>query len=94
MLILFLRICNNLTIVKLFYDDEGRNKEVTSLGAPSPLVCFHHIDFTIKGVTFVLVPDGLNDRVFEKGLDEWRKSHPVQVTEDAGGDLVRDNTEL
>ena len=50
--------------------------------------------FLIKGVTFVLVPDGVNNRVFEKGLNEWRKSHPVQVNEDAGGDHVRDNTEL
>ncbi|KAG2346257.1 magnesium-dependent phosphatase-1 [Suillus weaverae] len=34
------------------------------------------------GVTFTLVPNGLNDQILEKGLKEWRKRHPVQVTED------------
>ncbi|KAG1769057.1 magnesium-dependent phosphatase-1 [Suillus placidus] len=29
-----------------------------------------------------LVPNGLNDQILEKGLKEWRKRHPVQVTED------------
>ncbi|KAG0696493.1 magnesium-dependent phosphatase-1 [Suillus ampliporus] len=37
------------------------------------------------GVTFTLVPNGLNVRILEKGLKEWRKRHPVQVTEDVVG---------
>lgn len=41
------------------------------------------------GVTFVLVPDGVNSRIFEKGLEEWRRRHPAQVLEDAGGDVER-----
>ncbi|KAI8977738.1 magnesium-dependent phosphatase-1 [Trametes punicea] len=35
------------------------------------------------GVTFCLVPNGLDDRSFERGLSEWRKRHPVEVVEDA-----------
>lgn len=38
------------------------------------------------GITFIHVTDGLNGRVLEKGLEEWRKRHPVEVVEDAGGD--------
>jgi len=34
------------------------------------------------GVTFTLVPNGLNDRILEKGLREWRKRHPVQIIDD------------
>ncbi|KAG1761408.1 magnesium-dependent phosphatase-1 [Suillus occidentalis] len=37
------------------------------------------------GVTFTLVPNGLDDQILEKGLEEWRKRHPVQVTEDVVG---------
>ncbi|EJF61912.1 magnesium-dependent phosphatase-1 [Dichomitus squalens LYAD-421 SS1] len=41
------------------------------------------------GVTFCLVPSGVNDRSFEQGLAEWRRRHPVEVTEDApGGDAA------
>ena len=36
-----------------------------------------------SGVTFCLVPSGVNDRVFEHGLSEWRKRNPVEVAEDA-----------
>ncbi|KAF9061558.1 magnesium-dependent phosphatase-1 [Rhodocollybia butyracea] len=36
------------------------------------------------GVTFCLVRDGVDDRTFEKGLAEWRKRHPEEVTEDIG----------
>ncbi|KAI1793683.1 magnesium-dependent phosphatase-1 [Ganoderma leucocontextum] len=35
------------------------------------------------GVTFCLVPSGVNDRSFEQGLAEWRRRHPVEVAEDA-----------
>ncbi|KAI0824373.1 magnesium-dependent phosphatase-1, partial [Trametes gibbosa] len=38
------------------------------------------------GVTFCLVPSGVDDRTFERGLAEWRKRHPVEVAEDAAGD--------
>ncbi|ODQ52270.1 putative magnesium-dependent phosphatase P8B7.31 [Saitoella complicata NRRL Y-17804] len=27
------------------------------------------------GVTFVLVPDGVNRRIFEQGIEEWRRRH-------------------
>lgn len=37
----------------------------------------------ISGVTFCLVKRGLDDRTFEQGLNEWRRRHPVEVTEDA-----------
>ncbi|KAJ3982087.1 magnesium-dependent phosphatase-1 [Lentinula detonsa] len=37
------------------------------------------------GVTFCLVRNGLDDRTFEQGLAEWRKRHPVEVTEDDAG---------
>ncbi|KAI0367100.1 magnesium-dependent phosphatase-1 [Pilatotrama ljubarskyi] len=40
------------------------------------------------GVTFCLVPNGLDDRSFERGLSEWRKRHPVEVAEDASGDAA------
>ncbi|OAX33303.1 magnesium-dependent phosphatase-1 [Rhizopogon vinicolor AM-OR11-026] len=35
------------------------------------------------GVTFTLVPNGLNDRILEKGLRDWRKRRPAQVDDDA-----------
>ncbi|KAF9810708.1 hypothetical protein IEO21_06842 [Rhodonia placenta] len=42
------------------------------------------------GVTFCLAPNGLDERTFQKGLNEWRKRHPVEVVEGpsdtAGGD--------
>ncbi|PFH47537.1 hypothetical protein AMATHDRAFT_82162 [Amanita thiersii Skay4041] len=34
------------------------------------------------GVTFHLVPSGLNHNSFEKGLAEWRSRHPEQVLND------------
>ena len=34
------------------------------------------------GVTFCLVPNGVDDRTFERGLAEWRRRHAVEVTED------------
>ncbi|KAI0044063.1 magnesium-dependent phosphatase-1 [Auriscalpium vulgare] len=34
------------------------------------------------GVTFVLVHNGLDNRTFEHGLDEWRKRHPEEVVND------------
>jgi len=37
------------------------------------------------GVTFCLAPNGLDERTFQKGLGEWRKRHPHEVVEDAGG---------
>ncbi|KAI0324221.1 magnesium-dependent phosphatase-1 [Cubamyces sp. BRFM 1775] len=37
------------------------------------------------GVTFCLVPNGVDDRTFERGLSVWRKRHPVEVAEDASG---------
>ena len=41
----------------LFFDDEARNAEVESLG-----------------VTFMLIgSDGVTKRVFEEGVEEWRK---------------------
>ncbi|KDQ51803.1 hypothetical protein JAAARDRAFT_163407 [Jaapia argillacea MUCL 33604] len=33
------------------------------------------------GVTFKLVPDGLNLRAFEEGLTEWRNAHPDLVAD-------------
>ncbi|KAH7925786.1 magnesium-dependent phosphatase-1 [Leucogyrophana mollusca] len=53
----------------LFFDDEIRNANV---------------DVEL-GVTFILVENGLDDRTFERGLKEWRRRHPVEVTEDASG---------
>ncbi|EPY53700.1 acid phosphatase [Schizosaccharomyces cryophilus OY26] len=41
----------------LFFDDEGRNRVVESLG-----------------VTFCLVPDGLNRASFEEGIRKWQKN--------------------
>lgn len=43
---------------QLFFDDERRNSEVERK----------------LGVKFCLVPDGLDEQVFEKGLAEWRKA--------------------
>ncbi|KAJ3751581.1 magnesium-dependent phosphatase-1 [Lentinula raphanica] len=37
------------------------------------------------GITFHLVRDGLDDRMFERGIAEWRKRHPVEVVDDAAG---------
>lgn len=31
------------------------------------------------GVTFVLVPDGVNSSVFKRGLEDWRKQKGVAV---------------
>ncbi|KAI0643429.1 magnesium-dependent phosphatase-1 [Trametes meyenii] len=45
------------------------------------------------GVTFCLVPSGVDDRLFERGLAEWRKRHPVEVAEDAAGNDDVGNTE-
>ncbi|KAI0312109.1 magnesium-dependent phosphatase-1 [Amylostereum chailletii] len=46
------------------------------------------------GVTFVLVPDGTNSRLFDKGVEEWRQRHPIEVVENAAGDHVRDGEAL
>ncbi|CCL98026.1 uncharacterized protein FIBRA_00019 [Fibroporia radiculosa] len=35
------------------------------------------------GVTFCLASSGLDDKTFQKGLNEWRKRHPVEAIEDA-----------
>ncbi|KAJ3990892.1 magnesium-dependent phosphatase-1 [Lentinula boryana] len=37
------------------------------------------------GVTFCLVRNGLDDRTFEQGLEEWRSRQPAEVIEDAAG---------
>lgn len=79
---------------QLFFDDEHRNKEVESLGARLAHAHFERaadadLDadaHSLAGVTFCLVPSGVNDRAFESGLTEWRKRHPVEVAEDAAGD--------
>ncbi|KAH9934253.1 magnesium-dependent phosphatase-1 [Fomitopsis serialis] len=42
------------------------------------------------GVTFCLVPSGLSERVFQHGLDLWRKRHPAEVIEDAAGTAEED----
>ncbi|KAI6141606.1 magnesium-dependent phosphatase-1 [Pisolithus tinctorius] len=49
----------------LFFDDERRNRNVEKLG-----------------VTFILVPEGrgVDNKLFEKGLDEWRKRHPELIS--------------
>jgi len=39
-------------------------------------------DVESLGVTFCLVPDGVNNRAFEKGLEEWRRRHPEQTGEE------------
>ncbi|KAI0032525.1 magnesium-dependent phosphatase-1 [Vararia minispora EC-137] len=57
----------------LFFDDEGRNREVESLG-----------------VTFILVSDGLHNQDLERGLNEWRRRHPMEVNRDASGDHLHD----
>ncbi|ETW82029.1 hypothetical protein HETIRDRAFT_418029 [Heterobasidion irregulare TC 32-1] len=41
------------------------------------------------GVTFALVRNDFTERTFEEGLAAWRQLHPVEVTEDAGGDDVK-----
>ena len=64
----------------------------------SPLVCdiqLHklkptHLLVFSPGVTFCLVRNGLDDRTFEQGLREWRRRHPVEVTEDAAALIAND----
>ncbi|KAJ3556165.1 hypothetical protein NP233_g12041 [Leucocoprinus birnbaumii] len=52
----------------LFFDDEYRNKEVESLG-----------------VTFQLVSSaGTTNKLFEKGLEVWRKRHQAEEGEREG----------
>lgn len=67
-----------MTHGQLFFDDELRNKEVETLGKRSVTFLFASgIDYlNPQGVTFCLVPDGVNDKAFEEGLREWRKSNP------------------
>jgi magnesium-dependent phosphatase 1 len=48
--------------MQIFFDDESRNQEVA----------------TKLGVTFVLVPNGVNKKLFERGLEQWRKGRLVQ----------------
>ncbi|KAI0704642.1 magnesium-dependent phosphatase-1 [Earliella scabrosa] len=45
------------------------------------------------GVTFCLVPSGVNDRAFEAGLSEWRKRHPIEVAEDASASATAAGSE-
>ncbi|PSR77429.1 hypothetical protein PHLCEN_2v7860 [Hermanssonia centrifuga] len=33
--------------------------------------------------------NGVDDRTFEGGLNEWRNRHPVEVIEDAGGSATQ-----
>lgn len=79
----------------LFFDDERRNSETERLGMPlsppfppyppsrnSHRLYSNWIFVILIGVTFQLVPHGTNEHVFEKGLAEWRKRHPVQVAEE------------
>ena len=50
------------------------------------VVCSRILDANrFAGVTFCSVPSGVNDRVFEHGLSEWRRRHPEEVSEDASG---------
>ncbi|KIK17223.1 hypothetical protein PISMIDRAFT_685480 [Pisolithus microcarpus 441] len=51
----------------LFFDDERRNRNVEKLG-----------------VMFILVPEGrgVDNELFEKGLNEWRKRHPELMSSD------------
>ncbi|KAH9847746.1 magnesium-dependent phosphatase-1 [Lenzites betulinus] len=44
------------------------------------------------GVTFCLVPGGVDDRTFERGLAKWRQRHPVEVAEDAAGNAAEEDT--
>ncbi|KAL4064688.1 magnesium-dependent phosphatase-1 [Scleroderma yunnanense] len=48
----------------LFFDDERRNRNVEKLG-----------------VTFIIVPEGrgMDKKLFEQGLQEWRKRHPEPI---------------
>ena len=43
------------------------------------------------GVTFHLVPNGVDDRTFERGLSEWRKRQPVEVVEDTSNNAESDD---
>jgi len=51
----------------LFFDDEMRNREVSSS----------------LGVTFQLVQQGVDNACFEKGLEVWRARHPAELVSDA-----------
>ena len=67
---------NLTTGLQLFFDDEIRNKEVESLGKHSVILCLFLRDWIwicLPGVTFCLVPDGIDAHTFEKGLGKWRK---------------------
>lgn len=35
----------------------------------------HAIMILVAGVTFILVQGGLDNKIFHKGLTEWRKKH-------------------
>ncbi|OCB90247.1 magnesium-dependent phosphatase-1 [Sanghuangporus baumii] len=37
------------------------------------------------GVTFILAPHGLDEKLFETGLNEWRRRHPVLEFEEPTG---------
>ncbi|KAI6011820.1 magnesium-dependent phosphatase-1 [Pisolithus marmoratus] len=52
----------------LFFDDERRNRNVEKLG-----------------VTFILVPEGrgVDNKLFEEGLNEWRRRHPELMSSDS-----------
>ena len=60
---------------QVFYDDESRNREVEQLGMRHYIPSLFETN-PVPGVTFVLVPDGVDNRIFEKGLKTWRKRHP------------------
>jgi magnesium-dependent phosphatase 1 len=71
---------------QLFFDDEGRNREVESLGESAQTVFIGitiDLQVSFTGVTFCLVRDGTTARIFEKGLADWRKRHPEEVMGDA-----------
>ena len=65
----------NLRPIQVFYDDESRNREVERLGMRHYIPSLFETN-PAPGVTFVLVPDGVDNRIFEKGLETWRKRHP------------------
>ena len=76
---------------QVFFDDEHRNKEVQTLGkhVRRRLIASDQPTDPRAGVTFALVRKDFTERTFEEGLAEWRKRHPAEVTEDAGGDDVK-----
>ncbi|KAL5501190.1 hypothetical protein ACEPAH_9577 [Sanghuangporus vaninii] len=37
------------------------------------------------GVTFILAPHGLDEKLFQTGLNEWRRRHPVPESEESTG---------